>query len=215
MAKPTAPLLSFDASGTIAKTQVYSRWKGRSYVRRHVIPANPNTTAQQATRNVFSTSSAIWKQGPSLLTEVWNLFATGQVLTGRNAFIGSYTRNLRSKTDFTDFVFSPSAKGGLAPLTITVTAGSTNLSVAMTVPAPPTGWTLAASVAAAIPNGNPATTTAVIITAGTVVATPWTVLLTGLIALQEYRVGAWLKWTKPDTSTAYGASISTTGTPTA
>ncbi len=50
MAKVTGPLMSLDASGTVAKTTTFSKWKGRNYVRLRVTPANPQSTDQVATR---------------------------------------------------------------------------------------------------------------------------------------------------------------------
>lgn len=50
MAKLKAPLLSFGASGQIAKSLVYFAWKGLNVVRQHVVPANPNTASQQTQR---------------------------------------------------------------------------------------------------------------------------------------------------------------------
>lgn len=54
MAKVTGPLMSFEASGTLGDTITFAKWVGRPYVRRHVIPANPQTAAQEDTRNAFS-----------------------------------------------------------------------------------------------------------------------------------------------------------------
>lgn len=54
MAKVTGPLMSFDASGTIGNTLTFAKWVGRAYVRRYVIPSNPQTLAQEETRNAFS-----------------------------------------------------------------------------------------------------------------------------------------------------------------
>lgn len=51
MAKTTGPLFSLEASGTVGHTVTYSHWKGRSYVRRRVIPLNPFSTDQVAARN--------------------------------------------------------------------------------------------------------------------------------------------------------------------
>lgn len=53
MAKTTAPLFSLEASGSVGKTIVYSRWHGRSYVRRRVIPLNPQSTDQVKVRNAM------------------------------------------------------------------------------------------------------------------------------------------------------------------
>jgi len=50
MAKVKGPLFSLDARGQIAKTLVYMGWKGIADVRKYVIPANPNTAAQQTQR---------------------------------------------------------------------------------------------------------------------------------------------------------------------
>jgi len=51
MAKTTGPLFSLEASGTVGHVVTYSRWKGRSYVRRRVIPLNVYETDQVAARN--------------------------------------------------------------------------------------------------------------------------------------------------------------------
>ncbi|MBA7535642.1 hypothetical protein ES705_27900 [subsurface metagenome] len=54
MAKLKAPLLSFGASGQIAKTLVYLPWKGLNCVRSYVIPANPKTTGQVTQRGYIT-----------------------------------------------------------------------------------------------------------------------------------------------------------------
>lgn len=214
MAKPTAPLLSFDASGQIANSLVYSSWKGRPYVRRYVVPANPNSTAQQATRNVFAASNSFWKGAGSLARAPWTLFATGQTLTDRNAYQGRYVATLRGDTDFADYIGSPGAKGGLAPTSIVLTPGSNQISVAFTNPSAPTGWTLVSAIATAILDQDPAAPTDFTITEGEDAVSQATVVLTGLTASVLYYVSAWLEWTKPDGSTAYGASIIDSATPT-
>jgi len=53
MVRLKAPLFSLGASGTIGKAVVFSNWKGRSYARRHAIPANPNSGLQVGIRAVF------------------------------------------------------------------------------------------------------------------------------------------------------------------
>ena len=55
MAKTTGPLFSLEASGTIAKTITYSRWKGRPYTRVRVVPLNPYDPDQVAARNRIRT----------------------------------------------------------------------------------------------------------------------------------------------------------------
>lgn len=213
MATITAPLLSFGASGQVGKTQVYSTWRGRPYVRRHVVPANPNSTGQQSTRSVFSFLNSIWKQYPAEAQAPWTLFASGQPLTNRNAFIGQNVKALRPGSTLAAFIGSPGAKGGLAPTGITVTPGTGQLTVAVTAPTLPTGWTIAKAVAIAIRDGDPHSSTFFTTTEGEDASSPYSIVLSSL-STNLYRVSAWLVWTKPDGSTAYGLSLNGSGTPT-
>ena len=66
MAKVTGPLLSLDASGTVADVLTFSRWKGRNYVRQRVIPSNPNTPDQIAIRDLIRDASIAWKSGATV-----------------------------------------------------------------------------------------------------------------------------------------------------
>ncbi len=53
MAKVTGPLMSLDASGTVGHTAVFSKWKGRNYVRLRVTPKNVKSNDQAKTRTVL------------------------------------------------------------------------------------------------------------------------------------------------------------------
>lgn len=213
MSKVTAPLLSFGASGQIGGTLVHASWRGIPYVRRYVTPANPQSTDQTKTRSTFSFLSSMWKAAPALLTAPWDAYAVGQPLLGRNAFIGQNVKALRAGADMTAFIGSPGAKGGIPPTSVAVTPGAGQLAIAFTNPAAPTGWTIASAIAACVPNTDPHTATLFATVADEDAVTQDAVTLTGLSA-QEYVVVAWLKWSKPDGSTAYSASIETTGTAT-
>jgi len=215
MAKLNGALLSLGGSGSIADALTFSKWKGRPYVRQKVTPANPNSTGQQLTRNIFKNASLLYKNAPSLVRDPWDLYIKGQVMTSYNAFSKFFVGELRGDSDLADMVFSPGAKGGVAPVSITVTPGSNQLSVAVTVPSPPTGWTLTSVTAACILDGAPESLTAYDWTADEDTSDPYTVVLTGLTASVQYAVGAWIKWEKPDGSVAYGPSLTDLATPTA
>jgi len=60
MVKVHAPALSLDASGSIAGAMVFSKWKGRNYVRELVIPANPRSGAQTGVRSMFKFLAQEW-----------------------------------------------------------------------------------------------------------------------------------------------------------
>jgi len=94
MAKVTGPLFSLSASGQIAKTLVFMNWKGLDDVRKYVIPANPNTAAQQAQRAHITAALALWHVTDWIAADLtaWNLLATtlGRVMSGFNAFVKLY-----------------------------------------------------------------------------------------------------------------------------
>ena len=214
MAKITAPLLSFGASGSLAKTLVASKWKGRPYMRQHVIPANPKSVAQVLTRDAFSFAAATWKIGGPLLRAPWERFAVGQVLTGRNKFQGNFVSENRGETDLLSWNISPGAKGGLPPLTIVASSpGVNDINLLLTTPTPPTGWTLTSAQGFAIRDQDPQTG----ILFGTVEdedLASTNVLLPGLTTAVLYVCGAWLKWAKPDATVAYSVALMTSFTPT-
>jgi len=91
MAKVTGPLFSLSASGQIAKTLVFMKWKGIDDVRKYVIPANPNTAAQQVQRAYITAALAMWHVTDWIAADLtaWNLLATtlGRVMSGFNAFV--------------------------------------------------------------------------------------------------------------------------------
>lgn len=214
MSRTIAPLLSFGASGQIAKTQVYSTWKGIPYVRRYAIPSNPKTADQTEVRSVFSYLNNVWKFAPTLMVAAYDAYASGQPLTGRNGLIKQNLATLQTATDVEDFVFSPGAKSGIALAGMSVTPGTDKLTIDATAPDLPTGWTISAVIACALPNEDPHSTTMFIPAAAQDASAPYSFDITGLVTGQEYVVGAWAKFTRPDGTFAYGRSISDTGTPT-
>lgn len=214
MAKPRAPLLSFGASGSIADTLTYASWRGINYVREKVIPENPQSTEQTITRSLFAWLSAVWKVSPALFQAVWTEFASGKKFTDRNAAIGQNVTAMRGDVDTLAMVFSPGARGGLAPEAVSAASGVAEITVTITAPAPPDGWTLQAVVAACIKDQDPQTEVLYGITAGEDAAAPMdTVVLTGLDTVL-YTVAGWTRWVKPDGRIAYGPSLLDSATPT-
>jgi len=213
MAKPTAPLLSFGASGAIGKTMVYGSWRGRQYVRRHVVPANPQSAEQTITRNAFTFMQNVYKFAPSLMTDVWTAAARGKALTARNAFTKGSLGAIRGEADLDNLVLSGGAFGGPPPATVVATPGAGQLSVAITVPSTvPAGWTVYSAVAACIRDQDPDDGVLYTVTAGEDLTSTYAVVLTGLAA-ELYQVRGWLKWTRPDGSFAYSPEVADTATP--
>lgn len=204
MARVTAPLLSFTGSGQIAKTQVYSSWKGRPYVRRYVTPANPNTTAQQETRSTFRFLSQLWKFMPSAAIAGWQLYAANSQITDRNAWMKRNLSPLRSQANLANLVLSPSASSGLVAAAVSFTPGNDQVTVALTAPVLPAGWAIVAAHAAALRQQDPQTGILYTVTYGTDVSSPYSIVLGGLADAQTYVVGGWFEYTKADGSPAFG-----------
>lgn len=210
MAKVTAPLLSFGASGTIAKVQTYASWRGVPYARKHVIPANPQSTAQVLTRDIFANYNTRWKQGGPLMRAPWDRFAVGQKFVGRNSYMGKNLNLTRGEADMDAYIGSPGAKGGLPPTSLVLTTvAALGIEAVVVGPTPPTGWTLTSAIATCFIDQTPEATVADIIQEIEDASSPYSCDFTGLTAT-TYQVQAWLKWAKPDASVAYGASISDT-----
>lgn len=60
MARSTGPLFSLDASGSIGGAITFSKWKGRNYVRRRVIPSNPKSGGQVGRRAMMKFIAQEW-----------------------------------------------------------------------------------------------------------------------------------------------------------
>lgn len=208
MSKTTAPLLSFGAAGQIGKTMVFSKWKGIPYVRKHVIPANPRSAAQTLTRSVFALLREMYKLSPALLRAPWDAFAQGRPFTGMNKFVGENVRVLREELDLANFIASPGARGGLAPVLMVAAPGGAGIITAtFTVPAAPDGWAIDGAVASAVRDQDPHGIFAGEIVAAEDLGAPYVVNLAGLTTGEQYVVGGWLRWTKPDGTFAYSVSL--------
>lgn len=98
MAKLIAPLFSFSARGQLAKTLVYSGWKGIDDVRSYVVPANPQSADQQTQRSYFTDGVDQWHDVGLTADDVtaWNRYSSTlpRPQSGFNAFVAAVI-NLR------------------------------------------------------------------------------------------------------------------------
>jgi hypothetical protein len=213
MAKTNAPLLSWGASGSIAKTQVYSTWKGRPYVRRHVIPRDPNTAEQQSVRGLFAFLNDLWKYLPSGALGAWKLYADNSRFTDRNGWIKQNLKPLQGETDLDNILLSVAAGGGIIAAAMNITPGNAQLEVALTAPALPAGWSITKAWALAVRNVDPTSSTVYDVASGSADTGPYEITLTGLTNGEEYIVGGWFEYETADGKTAYGPAKQNAATP--
>lgn len=209
MATVVAPLLSFEGSGQIAKTQVYAQWKGIPYVRRYVVPANPRSTDQVLTRDTFRWLNFTWRTAPADFIAPWTAAASSQRMTNRNLWIKQNLALLRTAADLTGLVMSPGARGGIAS-PITVTPGNDQLTFAGTTPSPlPAGWTVIGLVGAAILQQDPQTGQDYTVTVVSDLTDPYSVVMTGLASVTAYVAAGWWVYQRSASPTdlAYSAAV--------
>lgn len=135
MVKVNAPALSLDASGSLAGTLVFSKWKGRNYVRQLTIPANPKSGGQVGVRAMFKFLSQIWDGLSDANKATWLDRAEQLVASNFNGFMSYNQRRWRdfntpTKEDpATETGTAPSGPTGVATpdvrsITITLTDGA-------------------------------------------------------------------------------------------
>lgn len=94
MAKVLMPLMSTKARGQIGKSIVFFPWKSINAVRSYVIPANPNTSGQQAQRTKMTNAVAEWHAAGYTDKDktAWNKWAStlAGALSGFNAMVRSH-----------------------------------------------------------------------------------------------------------------------------
>jgi hypothetical protein len=88
MVKVYGPLMSFDASGSLAKTATFSKWKGRNYVRQRVVPANPKSALQVSVRAMLKFLSQAWTSIGSTPQGTWEDLAAASQISPFNAYVG-------------------------------------------------------------------------------------------------------------------------------
>lgn len=164
MTKVFAPALSLDASGTIGDAIVFSKWKGRHYIRQRVIPANPKSGLQVGFRSMFRFLAQNWAALTAAEKATWNDLADAAVISNFNAYMGANQdrwRRFNSPTQDTpateagtvcDFVggSTPAATGGVASITIDTTTGVINQNWGLMIFKSTTGFSTALSNCVAV-----------------------------------------------------------------
>ena len=115
MVKVTAPALSLDASGSIAGAMVFSKWKGRNYIRQLVKPANPRSGLQVSMRASFRFLSQQWQNLSAADQATWETLGDQLIASPFNGFM---SRNQFRWRNFT-------TPGKVDPITTTGTVGAT------------------------------------------------------------------------------------------
>ncbi|HUT11236.1 MAG TPA: hypothetical protein VMY42_12115 [Thermoguttaceae bacterium] len=121
MVKVNAPAMSLDASGSLAGALVFSKWKGRNYVRQLVRPANPKLPKQVSVRAMFKFLSQVWKLSVKPSYEgSWEDLAKASVISPFNAYM---QKNIRRWREFNaPSMEYPATEDGTEPVAVLTSA---------------------------------------------------------------------------------------------
>jgi len=132
MARVIGPLLSMDASGAVGGSVVFSKWKGRNYVRRFVVPHNPRSALQVAQRAMLKFLAEAWSGFTIGNKATWDSLAAATNISPFNAYVSNnLNRHAQLNAPSVEY---PETLAGVAPSapTLVITGGVHNASVAIT-----------------------------------------------------------------------------------
>jgi hypothetical protein len=114
--------MSLDASGQLGGSIVFSKWKGRNYVRSLVIPSNPKSVSQISVRAMMRFLSQYWTLLTAGNKATWQDRADSMVVSTFNAYVSanmSRWRHFKGPS-----AEDPAAETGVAPAAPTTTASA-------------------------------------------------------------------------------------------
>lgn len=143
MVKVYGPLMGLDASGTIAKALVFSKWKGRNYVRKHVVPANPQTVLQVAIREMMKFLAQRWSSTTAPEKASWTTAAKAETISNFNAYVSA--NMVRWRQLLAPSALTPAAETGTFQASGAATAAGGHHQAVVTFPiaAVNDGWGIA------------------------------------------------------------------------
>jgi len=140
MVKVQAPALSLEASGSLGGALVFSKWKGRAYVRSLVKPANPKSGGQVGVRSMFKFLAQNWADVIAGDQATWENRADQKIISPFNAFMGFNQDRYRnflapSTTDPPAAADTPAVLG-----VTTAVAGVRSITVTIPITTANEGW---------------------------------------------------------------------------
>jgi len=140
MAIVKGPAMSLDASGSLAGAIVFSKWKGRNYIRQLVTPANPKSGSQTGFRASMKYLAQSWAGLSAANKATWESRAADMIVSEFNAYT-SYNQR-RWRNFLTPSKEDPAAEASAAPTAAVgaATAGVRMATITLTDSATPPDW---------------------------------------------------------------------------
>lgn len=132
MASVKGPLFSLDASGSVGDAIVFSKWKGRNYVRRHAIPSNPRSVGQVSVRAMIKFLTQYWTSLTAGEEADWDTRAAATNISAFNAYVG-YNQERWGRYAFPSKL-DPATEAGTPGTILAPTAVAGSRSILLSVP---------------------------------------------------------------------------------
>lgn len=147
MAKTTNPLTSIEASGSIESLLTFSSSKGRSYVKKFAVPANPNSSNQVRSRVAFSMASRMARDWPTAVETAFGTQAQNEKTTARSIFVREATKGFAGGVSMTPtgIIVRATQPSSTVTGSATVNPGSITWSWAVSSGGPLYGWLVVVS----------------------------------------------------------------------
>jgi len=123
VARVTGPLCSFDASGTVGGSVVFSRWRGRQYVRRHAVPSNPRLPKQVSRRALLAFIGSQYHLLSDPIKAAWDALGEARKITGLNAQLFDASRRSMEGSAPRQDPTNPSTTTPVAPTVAAISTG--------------------------------------------------------------------------------------------
>ncbi len=143
MVKVQAPALSLEASGSLAGALVFSKWKGRAYVRTLVKPSNPKSGGQVGMRSMFKFLAQNWAALSAGDKATWEDRGDQLIASPFNGYM-SYNQ-FRWRDFLAPSSIDPAATSDTAPTegTLAAVAGVRSITVTQPITTAADGWGIA------------------------------------------------------------------------
>lgn len=143
MVRVNGPAFSLEASGQLAGALVFSKWKGRPYIRELVKPSNPKSGGQVGIRSMLAFLTKDWQNIGSTPQGSWQDRADAKVISPFNAYVGYNVARWRdflapTRTDPEGTADNQATLGTLAAV-----AGVRSITVTQPVTTANEGWGIA------------------------------------------------------------------------
>lgn len=143
MALVQAPALSLEASGKLGGAIVFSKWKGRPYVRTLVRPSNPRSGGQTGMRSAFKFLSQNWSPLSAAEKATWEARADATIISPFNAYVSYNQFRVRNFLGISQE--DPAAEAGTHAVigTPVATAGVRSVTLEVPITTLNDGWAVA------------------------------------------------------------------------